>query len=117
MPKMPTATAPTGPTPAQQAQTQAQQESVASQQLPNLQELGGGSFSPAYSAMEAALLAGTAGQPGGQNAANRAVANAFGFPSGFPPLPSLTPATATSNTGVPPSPTALSDFVNAYFRT
>jgi hypothetical protein len=107
----PPAAAP-GPTPAQQAQTRAQQQAAVTENLPTFEAETMGAANPAYYAMLSALSSGVAGQPGGQNAAQRAVAQSFGFPA----LPTLTPSTSTSNTSVPPTPTALSDFVNSFFR-
>jgi hypothetical protein len=111
MPKAPAT--PAGPTPAQQKLTQQQEQAAISQQLPNIAEQGSGFTNPAYDAMMASLRAGTAGQPGNTSAANQAVAQLLGLP-GTPQ--SFTPTTSTSNTAVPPSPTALSDFVNTFFR-
>ena len=108
-PKAPSTT----PTPAQQTQNQRGVQAAVAQQLPNVQASTSGFTNPAYSSMMAQLLSGTAGQQGSQTGAGRAVAQAFGLPS----TPSnLNLAGSTTNTSIPPSETALSDFANQFFR-
>lgn len=108
----PTVTPPQGTTAQQQAGARATQAAVA-QQLPNQQASASGFTNPAYQSMMAQLGAGTTGTPGAATGANRAVAQAFGFPA----TPSnFNLAGSTTNTSVPPSETALSDFTNQFFR-
>jgi hypothetical protein len=130
-PKPPTTT-PTQPTPAQQTTNRQQLEAAAVQQDPTLLAETGGYANPGYLASQSSLLSGGAGQPGGYLSAlqganqqfgiNPAVARAFGLPSG--PISGTSAATTpftpagagSNNVGGPTGPTALSDFVNAFFR-
>jgi hypothetical protein len=96
---------------------QAGQRAAVTQQLPNLQASTSGFTNPAYDAMMAQLLGGTAGQPGSQSSANRAVMQAFGGGGGgLPGTPQqVNLANSVANTALPNSPTALSDFTNQFF--
>jgi hypothetical protein len=121
----PATTTPAGPTPAQQLQ----QKEAVSQQLPTIEGLTSGFANPDYYAQQGGVAAGTAGQPGGNAAALRAVEQAFGLPPGSlsglsaPGGTTGTPAKFTpsgsgaTNQGAFPTGTSqLSEFVNTFFR-
>jgi hypothetical protein len=123
-PSAPKTPAVTGPTPAQQQQTQLQEKAAVTQQLPTIEGLTSGFANPGYYAQQGATAAGVAGQPGGQNAAAAAVEKAFGLPPGTLSGASGTPkafkpvGTGQANTGAfPRDPVQLSDFVNSFVTT
>jgi hypothetical protein len=114
-----------------------QQAGAIGQQEPNVIAQTSGFTNPEFVAQISNLLAGTAGQPGATSAANMAtnqtfglnpaVARAFGLNApattamgggGGAATTPFTPAGATANNPalLPNSPTALSDFVDSYFR-
>jgi hypothetical protein len=126
-PKPAAATTPAGPTPAEQAQTQKQQQASVASTLPGIESLTSGYANPGYYAQQGGLAAGVAGQPGGDNAASRAIEQTFGLPpgslsgggAGGPSSSSkpFTPATAETAQGAFPTGTAdLSQFVNTFFK-
>jgi hypothetical protein len=107
------------------ANMQAEKAAI-SQQTPNVNAATSGLANPDYVAQIAQLLAGTAGNPGSQGAAQQSIAQAFGLPGGSG-TGGTTPGqgTSTSNftpAGANPSPAAqnnpvnLSDFVTRFLN-
>jgi hypothetical protein len=127
-PKTPAAVPPPGPTPAQQAQTAANQTAAVGQQAPTLEGLTSGFANPGYYAQQGALAAGVAGQPGGQGSAAAAIEQTFGLPpgtltggGGTAPSSAAKPFQPAgvgdpSQGAFPASTTDLSSFVSTFFK-